>query len=116
MKNFEAICTALVAVAATHPAGFTYNIETGKLQTSGVAVARKETQNSFGAEGLENVVRFALANRVPCVGGWLDRSTGLYYFDATEICDTREEAIQRGRENAQIAVFDISECEEIRIK
>ena len=116
MKSIEAICTALVAVAAQNPDGFTYNIQEGKLQTTGVAVARKETQNSFGAEGLENVVRFALANNVPCVGGWRDSNTGLYYFDATEICDTREEAIQRGKENEQLAVFDISECEEIRIK
>lgn len=116
MKSFESLCTALVAVAAQNPDGFTYNIKTGKMQREGVAVARKETQNSFGAEGLENVVKFALANGVPCVGGWRDSNTGLYYFDATEICETREEAIQRGRENEQIAVFDISECEEIRIK
>lgn len=116
MKNLQTLCTALVAVAATHPEGFTWNINNGKLQTSGVAVARKETQNSFGAEGLENVVKFALANGVPCIGGWRDGATGLYYFDATEICATRDEAIQRGRENEQLAVFDISESEEIRIK
>lgn len=110
----ELIISAVAAIAASNPDGFTFNLSTMQPQTSGKAVARKETQNSFNEKGLLFAIDFAIANNVPCVGGWLDKESGLYYFDATEIFTTREEAEKSAKENEQIAFFDLDTFEEIR--
>lgn len=111
------LVTTLTAIAAANPFGFTYNVEAGQLQTSGYAVALECTQNSFGLEGLENVLSVVLSGTsgASCVGGWLDQESGLYYFDATVILEDKEAAIALGRLNNQIAIFDLNNLEEIRL-
>lgn len=104
----------LAIVAAQNPEGFTFNLHTMNYQKSGYAVACKETQNSFGREGLAKVLAYCINNDVECVGGWYDSESGNYYFDATRIVKDREEAILLGRANDQLAIFDLDSLEEIR--
>lgn len=86
-------------------------------QTDGFAVACSETQNSFGMEGLERVVRFVEQNKgtVNCIGGWMDQESGKYYYDATIIVDSLDKAKMLGRINEQIAIFDLKNMQEIRL-
>lgn len=104
------------AIAAANPAGFTYNVQTGSFPSSGYVVACKETQNSFNAEGLQKVLQFiSKTPAVTCVGGWLDTSSGLYYFDASYIVEDLETAKSLGIANGQIAIFDLNTLQEIRL-
>lgn len=104
-------------IAAVNPLGFTFNCVNGEMQTKGFAVACAETQNSFGDEGLARVLSFVESkkNNSTCVGGWLDKNTGLYYFDAVIICESLDEALEIGKANNQIAIFDLDTFTEIRL-
>lgn len=113
----ELLAVALMEVATLNPDGFTVNAATLQPVTSGFAVAVADTQNSFGRDGLDRVVKYVSEHsEVTAFGGWLDQATGLYYFDATIICRTREEAEALARANKQIAFFDLDKLEEIRMK
>lgn len=105
------------AVAAANPEGFTVNAFTGETPVSGYCVALQETQNSFNNEGLQNVLRVIESGktRAAFVGGWLDRETGLYYYDATIVTDSLKDALTLARANKQIAIFCLDTFEEIRL-
>lgn len=123
-KNIIAL---VAAVAAQNPEGFTINAANLQPVAHGYAVALAETQNSFGNEGLAKVV--AVIDRIKneaakidldatdrlAFGGWYDLESGLYYYDATLIIKDRQEAIELGRKNGQIAIFDLDNLEEIRL-
>lgn len=100
-----------------NPDGFTLNIETLKPIKFGIIVAFKETQNSFGKESLETVINHALQNN-KIVGGWLNRDNGLFYFDSSKVFKNSElkKAIEFAKENEQIAIFDLTNLKEIKIK
>lgn len=107
----------LAAVAAANPSGFTFNVFTGEVPTSGYCVALEATQNSHGDEGLARVIELIESGttRAECVGGWLDTDTGLYYYDATVVVPTLAEALELGRVNGQIAIFCLNTMEEFRL-
>ena len=117
------VLSSVAAIAAINPDGFTVNAATLQPVTSGYAVALKRTQNSFGAEGLAKVANVIeelqasgnLNGRILAFGGWYDSESGLYYYDATVIYQDREKAIEAGRANEQIAIFDLANLEEIRL-
>lgn len=117
------VISTVAAIAAINPEGFTVNAANLQPVTSGYAVALKRTQNSFGAEGLTKVANVIdelqasgnLAGRTLAFGGWYDSESGLYYYDATVIFKDRAEAIEAGRANEQIAIFDLANLEEIRL-
>jgi hypothetical protein len=111
----KARASQLLRVACANKDGFTVDARTLQPVTSGFAVACKETQNSFGAAGLERVIKFVDAGGAQCFGGWMDQATGLYYWDATLIYTDRAAAIEAGRANDQIAIFDLGNLEEIRL-
>ena len=90
-------------MANQNPLGFTVDLTTLKKIAGGISVAYLETQNSFGDEGLEKV------------GGWLDEDSGYFYFDSVRIFTNLEAAIQFGRENKQIAIFDITNLRLIKL-
>lgn len=108
---------ALMNVANENVNGFTVNAETLQPVKKGYAVALAETQNSFNGYGLLKVIDFQQKNagRVNAFGGWMDQNTGLYYWDATVICEDLQTAIDLGRRNGQIAIFDLENCQEIRL-
>lgn len=117
------VISSVAAIAAMSPEGFTVNAANLQPVTTGYAVALKCTQNSFGAEGLAKVANVIeelqasgnLSGRTLAFGGWYDSGSGLYYYDATVIFQDRAEAIEAGRANEQIAIFDLANLEEIRL-
>ena len=115
------VISSVAAIAALNPDGFTVNAENLQPVKSGYAVALKKTQNSFGTDGLSKVANVIaklqnsgnLNGRTLAFGGWYDSESGLYYYDATVIYQDREEAIEAGRANEQIAIFDLENLKEI---
>ena len=50
------------------------------------------------------------------LGIWTDSVTGKCYIDISQWFDNKDKAIAKGIELHEIAIFDLSNCEEIRIK
>lgn len=98
-----------------NPDGFTLNIETFKPVILGIAVAYLATQDSFGREGLRKVIVHAKRHsRV--VGGWLNTINSEFYFDSVRIFSELDAALEFAKENKQIAVFDLTNLEEIYLE
>jgi len=116
MKNLILGAKLLEAFAVQNPDGFTIDKNTLKPITKGFSVAVSETQNSFNTEGAAAVVNFANANEnIKAFGGWYDKESGLFYYDAVIICNTLEEAVKLGKLNKQLAIFDLNKLQEIRL-
>lgn len=117
------VISSVAALAALNLKGFTVNAANLQPVTTGFAVAMKQTQNCFGAEGLAKVANVIedlqnsdeMNGRTLAFGGWYDSERGLYYYDATVIYQDREKAIEAGRANEQIAIFNLANLEEIRL-
>lgn len=110
------LIAALTVIANTNKDGYTVNAATLQPVTAGYAVAVAATQNSFGSEGLARVVRYAKEHpEVNAFGGWYNSENGKYYYDATIIVEDLEKAIELGRANNQIAIFDLANMQEIRL-
>lgn len=105
---------AVKKIASENPDGFTVYIPSLKWVTNGYIVAYKETQDSFGDDGLKRVITHALENN-KIVGGWLNTENQMYYFDSSKVFENREEAIEFGKQNEQIAIFDLNNLIEIRL-
>lgn len=115
-KKQTTILIALANIALANRDGYTVNAATLQPVTSGYAVAVADTQNSFGPEGLATVVKYVENHpEVNAFGGWYNSENGKYYFDATVIVDSLEEAKEIGRINKQIAIFDLANLTEIRL-
>lgn len=115
-KKQTTLLIALANIALANKDGYTVNAATLQPVTSGYAVAVADTQNSFGLEGLANVVKYVQENsEVNAFGGWYNSDNGKYYFDATIIVDDLAKAKELGRINNQIAIFDLANLEEIRL-
>lgn len=104
----------LLYTLATQREGFTFSLTTGKAVTSGIVAAYAETQNAFGLRGFIRAYRHARAHS-GVIGGWFDTKSGRYYFDSVRVFTTRAEAVEFGRQNHQLAVFDLDNLEEIRL-
>ena len=78
----------------THPDGFTLDVRTMSEPTEGICVAYAATQNSHSRDQLPKVISHALSHN-GYVGGWLNTSDSLYYFDSDLSCG-----------NTGIIVFD----------
>jgi hypothetical protein len=116
MMNLALSFEMLQAVATMSPDGFTVDKNTFEPITSGYSVAVKETQNSFGNYGAAKVVSYANKHEeITALGGWYNSKNGQFYFDAVIIVDTLEEALRLGRENGQLAIFNLNTMEEIEL-
>ena len=115
-KKQTTVLLALAAIATTNKEGYTVNAATLQPVTTGYAVAVAETQNSFGIEGLANVVQYVSEHsEINAFGGWYNSANNMYYFDATVIVNDLEAAKELGRINNQIAIFDLANLAEIRL-
>lgn len=94
----------ILKIAKENPNGFTVEIENFTSFKKGYCVAYKETQNSFGIEGAKKVIEFAKTHS-NIVGGW--KGENGFYFDCSMIINDLEQAIKKGRENEQIAIYDL---------
>lgn len=101
----------------SHPDGFTIDLNTMTTPTEGIVVAYAATQGCHSREKLNYVISHAMIHN-GIVGGWLDVTDSLYYFDSSRIFpeDSLEAAKKFGIEIGQIAIFLISEEKEIRLK
>lgn len=108
-KKQASVLIALAAIAINNKEGFTVNATTLQPVTTGYAVAVAATQNSFGLKGLANVVKYVSKHpEINAFGGWYNRQNNMYYFDATIIIKDLKTAIEIGRLNKQLAIFDIA--------
>ena len=103
MINNE-VLKKLKQIAKENPTGFTVYLKNLIPVEKGWSVALKETQNSFGDEGLLKVLSVA-NERTGIVGGW--REDGKFWWDAVKIFDNEVEATAFGIENEQIAIYHI---------
>jgi fructokinase len=110
----EHLLEAVKKIAKRNPEGFTVDLTTLKKVTGGISVACLETQNCFGDEGLKRVLEHALIHEKK-VGGWLDDESGSFYYDSVRIFTNLDEAKKFGRENKQIAIFDITNLRLIKL-
>lgn len=112
----KAVFIALATIAINNKEGFTVNAATLQPIKKGYAVAVAETQNSFGLKGLANVVKYVSEHpEINAFGGWYNTDNNMYYFDATIIVDDLAAAIELGRINKQISIFDLANLEEIKL-
>ena len=115
-KKQTSVLLALATIAANNKEGFTVNAATLQPVKTGYAVAVAATQDSFGLEGLGNVVKYVAAHpEVNAFGGWYNKINKHFYFDATVIVDDLATAKELGRINKQIAIFDLANLKEIRL-
>jgi len=116
MMNLALSFEMLQAVATMNPDGFTVNKNTFEPIKSGYSVAVKETQNSFGNYGAAKVVSYANKhNEITALGGWYNSKNNKFYYDAVIIVNDLETAIRLGRENGQLAIFDLNTMQEIEL-
>ena len=94
----------LQVIAQENPSGFTVSLPNLQFITRGWVVAKKETQNSFGLEGLNRALEVALKTS-KTIGGWQDEE--LFYWDAVMVFNNEDEATQAGIENEQLAIYNI---------
>ena len=115
-KQQTKVLLALAAIAMANKEGFTVSAANLQPVKRGYAVAVADTQNSFGLEGLANVVKYVSGHpEVNAFGGWYNSENNMYYFDATVIVDDLKTAQELGRANKQIAIFDLANLKEIRL-
>ncbi|MDR2125585.1 MAG: hypothetical protein LBP63_01975 [Prevotellaceae bacterium] len=110
----ERLKKAIFEIAKMNPDGFTVDLTTLKKVAGGISVAYIQTQDCFGIEGLEKVLKHAVKHENK-VGGWKDDDTGSFYFDSVKIFTNLDEAKKFGLENEQIAVFDITNLRLIKL-
>ena len=108
-KRQLSLLIALATIATNNKEGFTVNAATLQPITTGYAVAIAATQNSFGLEGLANVVKYVSEHpEINAFGGWYNSRNNMYYFDATMIIKDLKTAIEIGRANKQLAIYDLA--------
>lgn len=114
--NITSLCDKVWTFSQTQPAGFTLDIRSMIPPGEGISVAYATTQNSHSRDALPAVVSHALSHS-GYVGGWLDTTDSLYYFDSIRIFppDSLAAAMDFGRANDQIAIFNLSTGAEIRL-
>lgn len=110
----EQLFDAILEIAGKNPDGFTVDLTTLKKVTKGISVAYLETQDSFSEEGLKRVLKHALVHEKK-VGGWLNEENGQFYFDSIRIFTNMDEAIRFGRENKQLAIFDLTHLRLVKL-
>lgn len=107
-KKETSILIGLATIAMNNKEGFTVSAANLQPITKGYAVAVAATQNSFGIEGLANVVKYVSEHpEINAFGGWYNSKNNMYYFDATVIVEDLEVALELGRINKQLAIFDL---------
>lgn len=108
------LINAILEIAKQNPDGFTVKLPTLEHVTNGFIAAYAETQNCFNVDGLEKVLKHALEHG-QVVGGWLNTENNFFYFDSSKVFETESEAVEFGKQNQQIAIFDLNELREIRL-
>jgi hypothetical protein len=104
--------------------GFTLDMQSHEWVTEGFAVSLNP-ERTMVVEGeltsdhtlafLSDNADLLLTEKGKVFGGWVDTETGKTYLDVVTVYADREEAIKFGRFYGEIAIFDLSKGEEIRL-
>lgn len=114
LKDLEVI-TLIYNIAKNNLDGFTVDLS-GKDITNGYSVGMLETQNSFGLKGAIQVLNVIKESKEPLFfGGWFNNDNGKFYFDAVKIYEDEKTAIQAGKDNNQISIFNLNTNKEIKL-
>ena len=105
----------ITTFALANLAGFTLNLSTMQPINKGYAVAVQQTQNSFNKAGLKKCLKYACKNNT-ALGGWYDKESKRFYYDAVQIFTDLQTAINAGVLHNQIAIYDLNTNQEIRLK
>ena len=82
----------------------------GEIPRKGFVVAYKETQHSYGKDGLRKCLLHAI-DHDGIIGGWINED-GKLQFDSSQIIYDLDEAIEAGRKNDQVSIFYLNKgCE-----
>lgn len=110
----KALADSLWTYSLAYPEGFTLHLATWTQPQEGIVVAYEATQHCHDRKGLEFVITHAQFHE-GYVGGWLELTDSLYYFDSVRVFpeDSLSAAISFGKENHQLAIFKLSTDEEI---
>ena len=115
-KKETSVLVALAAIALNNKEGFTVDAATLQPIKSGYAVAVADTQDSFGFSGLKKIVEYVSEHpETNAFGGWLNPENRQFYYDATIIVNDLKTAIEFGRANQQIAIFDLTNGKPINL-
>lgn len=105
--------------------GFTYSIGNGFV-TNGWAVSLKGHEYKYlnPVYAIDNVgvvskylhdkAKVLVNTEGSCIGGWAHE--GYVYLDVSVVVKDKEAAIKLGKENEQLAIYDLNKKEEIRIQ
>lgn len=98
----ETVSNQVWTYSVSHPDGFTIDLRTMTEPTEGISVAYAATQGCHSREKLNYVINHAMKHN-GVVGGWLDTTDSLYYFDSARIFpeDSLEAAKKFGIETAK---------------
>ncbi len=115
-RDVKTVADQVWTYSQTHPDGFTLELSTITEPHEGISVAYAATQGCHSRNKLNRIVRHALSNS-GYVGGWLDTTDSLYYFDSSRLFpeDSLDAAIRFGIENKQKAIYIISSGTEVRL-
>lgn len=114
------IATQLYARALAN-GGFTYRVADGAYPTDGFAVAiqghERQFRRNFSPEAIALYMqerRNVFDSAGHCLGAWCN--DGLWYLDVSIVLPTYRQALEEGRRNMQIAVYDLARGESINVE
>jgi hypothetical protein len=124
------MCLAIAEILAARAAsdgGFTWRTSDGRYPDKGFAVAvakgpERIFDHAITADDIEgfmdehhDVIRAgnAVFNGGVCIGAW--ESGGRWYLDLSIVCRSLDEALVLGRQNRQLAVYDLEGRSDIAI-
>ena len=110
------IITAALEVAAKNPDGFTISWDMTEQPVTGYAVALPN-KGHHGTVGFLTALALAI-EKTAYFGGWMDKNSGIWYWDTVEVypLGQLEAAMKAGKRGGEIAIYDIGNAVDIRLK
>jgi len=117
----------ILAARAHNSGGFTWRTSDGRYPDKGFAVAvakgpERIVPGTLTAADIDSFMEEhadvikagnAVFNGGVCIGAWLDN--GNWYLDLSIVCRSLDEALVLGRQNRQLAVYDLEGAQSISI-
>lgn len=107
----ESLEDKLLQIAQNNPDGFTYFFDGREAPKHGYSVAI--TQGLHDKRGLEEAIKMVDILGLDGVGGWLNKETGQYYFDAIRFVEDLEDAKFMGECYDQLCIYSFKDEVEI---
>jgi hypothetical protein len=122
IPELQGMMGKIAELAKFNPNGFTIDISTGNMQTTGYAVSpAKDTETRVDIPTWDNIEAFLdkfqsvfEADKRAFLGGWLDSKTNQFVLDISFVVDSLEDALYIGDIGNQDAIFHLDNQEEIR--